>query len=197
MFALYRKSTRKYFVLLLGILFTIIFINMSSVKSSETSIHFSVSSGTLHVQASKENVSLKINEEGDVAYGDVGKLTIVDATGSGEGWKLTLKSTPIKKLEKNNRNKDDGIKGTLFLLAQKANIQEGEGSSSPPKWVGNQTYPINGNFPVKVLSANQGEGMGTYYIDFGIDSLKFQLPENINTNTYYETTLIWNVVSGP
>ncbi|MDG5789621.1 WxL domain-containing protein [Evansella sp. AB-P1] len=196
--ALYRNLTRKYLVPVLStFLLIILLMNITTVKSSETSVNFSVSSGTLNVHSSKKNVILRMDEEKNIAYGDAGALTIVDATGSGSGWNLTLKSTPIKKLKQNESSIDEDVKGYLLLQTQEANIQEGEGSSNVPDWVGNRTYQIDENFPTKVLSANRGEGMGTYYIDFGVDSLKFQLPQGMTTNKYNETTLIWNIVSGP
>ncbi|MBU9711365.1 WxL domain-containing protein [Evansella tamaricis] len=199
MFALYGKSTKKYLVPFSStILFIFLSINIPTVKSSETSVNFTVSSGTLHIQSSKENVTLRMNEKTDVvAYGDVGKLTIVDATGSGSGWVLTVKSTPINEVEQNGRSVVDDFEGSLSLQTQAAKIQKGEGSSNPPNWVGSKTYHIEEHLPIKVLSANQGEGMGTYNIDFGVDSLKFQLQQNISDDTYLETSLVWNIVSGP
>ncbi|WP_338035512.1 WxL domain-containing protein [Halalkalibacter alkaliphilus] len=161
---------------------------------------FAISSGTLNVESSQEVVTLRMEKGEDKAYGNAGSLTIVDATGSGSGWGLSLKIMPMIEIGLPKEVSSKWSPGDLSLITQEAKIRAGEGSSESPQWFGNRTYEISESVPTKILSASPGEGMGTYHIDFGADSLKFShspSQHNTNTDTYYQTTLVWNIVSGP
>ncbi|UCZ52144.1 WxL domain-containing protein [Bacillus shivajii] len=192
---------RKILILTLSTIVIIcLAINVPSAKSitKEMRTNVSVTGGTIHVHSSMDRVLFERNSGSDYASAKAGDLTIVDATGTGNGWTLTVKSKPIIETSTNDEIKD--FHGGLLLETNNATIRGKTGSATKPNWKHGGAFSINNKMPLKVLHAKEGEGMGSYKVRFGNDSLKMQIPEHAihnEENLSYQTTLVWNIISGP
>ncbi len=123
----------------------------------------------------------------------VGVFTVIDSTGSGSGWNVTVQASQMAQ--------HDGtgyVAGGRTLPAGGMSLSApsvtADGTSSPTPTVSTGPYTIDGGSAVKIASAATGEGMGTY--DFGASTITLAVPANAYAKTYRSDITV-SLVSGP
>ena len=139
-----------------------------------------------------------------------GEFFVTDARGTQAGWDLTVSATPFTIVEPVG----GWVKENVYSLPMGSfslnnlvglNGVYGENASLYP--VAQQLgVAIDLGQEVKIASASKGTGMGRYAFDFGQEALslvidpttakidKVNYPDSV---TPYESTITWNLVSGP
>lgn len=149
-----------------------------------------------------------------VSTGFAGDFGVIDARGTQEGWSVTVEATPFTMVEPAGgfingvSDKYSLPYGSLVLNPLETILGVyGEGSDIYPKGATAGTaIDLDGGGAVKVASAEIGKGMGEYKLTFGVDALELVIDPTTakidNENhpggiTPYESTLTWNLVTGP
>lgn len=144
-----------------------------------------------------------------------GDFGVIDARGTQEGWSVTVEATPFTIIEPSSGWAIvDGISTSGYQLPMGslslASLTTIAGANQEPA----QYHPsiefvdkaIDLNQAIKIAVADKGKGMGEYVLTYGVDSLCLVIDpltakvDNINypdTVTPYESTLTWNLISGP
>jgi hypothetical protein len=159
---------------------------------------FEVKPGVLSLRPSSERVQLHLNSGEKEAYFDPGTIAITDATGSGLGWYVTVKASPLIEFIQGEKEGRVLPAGSLALSLAEAKVKIGKGSGEPPDWIGGEEYAIDKGTPIALLSAGRDQGMGSYVVSFGPKSLKLVLPEGVKSSpSTYESILTWSIQQGP
>ena len=145
----------------------------------------------------------------------LGTLSVVDATGSGSGYKVTAQASQFTELGTDGQAWNGvGETGTAKVLPT-SSLRLGVPSTITP--MGGTTSPsptasiagltvIDGGAPVKVLSAAVNQGMGSYDVSFPAASLELTVDvatAQVDTVNYpgaptpYSSTITWSIVTGP
>ena len=119
-------------------------------------------------------------------------VTLTDATGTGNGWSVTLKASKItnataKNIALNTLSDDSLVLGTVSVAAV--------GDSTPITNIVTTTGAINNDLGIEVLKAGTNEGMGKYTISMEPMALTL-LPKEAKAGTY-TSTLTVTLTSGP
>ena len=126
--------------------------------------------------------------------------TVVDPTGTGAGWNITVVSTDITGLEVDGlttRTIDiDAAGGDQDLLVSVASIAVTTGNGLPTTAVGSNTdVPFTGASALKILSAAADDGMGTFTY---VPTFTLEVPaETYASNTTFGGTITVTIASGP
>lgn len=139
---------------------------------------------------------------------------VVDSTGSGNGWHVSLSATQLTEDTPTN----GFASGTSALKPPVGSVQlsgtrtvtVGDGSaplsSSGGPLIDNPTAVIDGQSPFTLLDAKSGFGLGTYTVNEPSDGLVLTLNPSTtkvdsvnypNEPTPYSTTLTYSVTSSP
>lgn len=137
---------------------------------------------------------IDLNGEIQTKYAKISDLTVIDPTGTGAGWDVTVKATQLTTGEDETGN-------TLMLPKDSLKISEpivtaGNGSSGADTVVTSEGT-IDNETGITLLSANEEGGMGTYTVTFPEDSLELKLnPKDVKTGTYTSTITV-TITTGP
>ncbi|WP_087972500.1 WxL domain-containing protein [Oceanobacillus rekensis] len=115
------------------------------------------------------------------------EFSVVDATGTGAGWNLNIKATQL------------ATTGGQTLPENSLNISTptitAENGSSDASVIGSGNGDINSTTGVKLLTAEEDEGMGTFKITNSTLTLNLQ-PKDTMAGTY-TSTVTFDLVAGP
>lgn len=143
-----------------------------------------------------ENV--KLNGETQIAHASPGTLTITDATGTGDGYRVNVQATQF-----HTKGTKTLPKGSLTLSSNGSNITKVGGTNSQnPEFKANN-FIIDVDSQTTIVSAKKDQGMGKYNVKF--DDKAFALTINPHTTyvegngstTTYESNLTYSIVTGP
>jgi hypothetical protein len=183
---------------------TLIFITIFSLFSSDDvkgssnqETQFLIKPGTLSLQSSINEMEFVLNEIEQIAYADAGSLKVTDATGSGLGWRISVKASPLAEVGENGEKMVELPNGSLTLSLENARIKVGEGSGLPPAWVGGMNPIIDKEVPTTILTADREQGMGTYKIFFDQNALELEVPKESISPASYQSVLTWSIQQGP
>jgi hypothetical protein len=169
---------------------TALSLNLVSGDFSLAAPAASINFGSLTVDGAVQNLT-----------GNLGTLVVADWRGTEEGWHVTVSASPFTQ-------SNTGVNPALTLpvgslaLSGVNTITQTSGSSVLPSASGGSPWTID-NGAVTLLSANAGEGVGTFDITFPVSVLtltidtKNQLVDPDNDPTIYESTITWTVNAGP
>ncbi|KRK98735.1 hypothetical protein FD04_GL000471 [Secundilactobacillus odoratitofui DSM 19909 = JCM 15043] len=123
-----------------------------------------------------------------------GKLTVDDETGTGAGWTVSVDLSDFTNAAGTNMSKGNGwTMGTGAQTTTYAGSPTQIGTAPHSLSTGTTLTP--GNQAVGILSAGQGEGLGTWSTTFSDAKLNFaKLPAMKAT---YTATMNWTLTSGP
>lgn len=119
---------------------------------------------------------------------------VVDATGTGAGWALTVQATRFAEVDSAGAYVDGGRTLPAESLSMAAPTVSAEGTSSPPPSVAPGPYLIDGAGAVSLLSAATDAGMGRFVVAPG--GLTLSVPGDAYARTY-RSDLTLSLVSGP
>jgi hypothetical protein len=147
-----------------------------------------ISGGGIHVvsdPASLVFAPVTLTGTPQVTNATLNKLTILDASGSGSGWHVSVSATPLT----------DGV-NTFPINSMSIDDPSGisTASSSPSPTL--STGGVIDNGAVTLASAAIGEGMGEYDIEFGADSLNLAVGSTAVVGSYTGTMTV-TVSTGP
>ncbi|MCL7748695.1 WxL domain-containing protein [Halalkalibacter alkaliphilus] len=164
----------------------------TSFAASETSGTAQFSGGSLNIEvpASTTFTSLQLSGTVQTTTANLDNLTVVDSTGSGNGWNVKVTASPLQRTTDQYTLPENSMR----LLAP--TVTAGEGSSSESAIVTNGGV-IDNSLGVLLLNAPEAEGKGTFNTSFAENALSLTLSPDTALAGEYSTTLTWNVVSGP
>lgn len=180
-------------------------VSAQSVAYAETTTGtMGVNGGELELTAPTDITLTDVNMGDDTwmtAVGNVPTVTVNDARGTGDGWKLLIEAGPIQEI---------GGKGLVmptgsFHLGKPASVVEGGWNDSTEPVLAANNQVIN-NGPVVVASAAADTGLGEWHIDFSPGALSldvnqgWKIVDKVNypsSATPYETTLTWTLSNTP
>lgn len=114
-----------------------------------------------------------------------GPIEVKDLTGQQEGWTLTVSATPLTRSD--NYQLPGGTLTINPVTSTPSDIN-----------VNTQNNVIDNGSPVIVASADQGHGMGEYELTFAnneVFTLNLDVAQAKEGD--YESTITWNLVTGP
>lgn len=175
----------------------------SAATTAETKLNQSITGGEHNIAVTPVSNfnAVTLSGETQVTNANPGVLTVTDATGSGDGWRINVKADQFKVSgdAKSNRTLP---KGSLVLNSGGAITKVG-GTSSPNPEFKTTNFIIDTDNQVTILSAKKDEGMGKYNVSFNDKSLALTLNphstyvENKASATSYESKLTYSIVTGP
>lgn len=176
----------------------------SAATTADTKLNQSITGGEHNIAVTPISNfnAVTLSGETQVTHANPGVLTVTDATGSGNGWRINVKADQFKVSgdAKSNRTLP---KGSLVLNSSGAAITKVGGTSSPNPEFKTTNYIIDTDNQVTILSAKKDEGMGKYNVSFNDKSLALTLNphstyvENKAGATSYESKLTYSIVTGP
>lgn len=130
-------------------------------------------------------------QSGFISYPDaINNINVLDLTGKGEGWKLTLEATPLK------NDVYEFPNGSLSLSRQTGTSNDGMEVNMPKVSFDNGIVIDDGQ--VLIANAKSETGMGSFNIEFEDDSLILAIDnkysDDVESGLYY-TTLNWQLKS--
>lgn len=143
-----------------------------------------------------------------VTQSTIPPVTILDATGTGDGWKVSVSATPFKEVtpvggfKAGTTAKQFNVE--TFNLATKTIVPK-DGSSITGVTANTTRQSLNGS-EIVLANASKGNGLGKYELQFAPDALQLQA---IHTKAYvddvnyagqktpYTSTLTWAVTVAP
>lgn len=178
----------------LGICMTLSLTSMP-VFAAET-VNTDVSAGSLSITPGTIGTLSAVPLTGIVqtSTGKFGDTTIIDATGSGAGWNVNISASALT-----NTSAPASLQSlpanSLAITAPTVVAGDGASEDSPTNIVKNSGTIDNGVTGVKVLSAIQNQGMGTYTAALGNLTLTLN-PKDAYVGTY-STTITTAITSTP
>lgn len=141
----------------------------------------------------------------------LGTLSVVDATGSGSGYKVNVSASQFTEVTPGGGY--SGATTAKFLplsslkIAVPSAISATGGTSSPVPTASIAALTvIDSGAPVKLFSAAINEGMGSYDVTFPVASLELTVDiataqvdstNYVGVPTPYSSTITWSIVTGP
>lgn len=141
----------------------------------------------------------------------LGTLTLVDATGSGSGYKVNVSAsqftevTPSSGWAPTTSAKKLPLSSLKIAAPSAVTPVGGTLSPAPKSSIGGLTVVDSGS-PLKLLSAAANEGLGSYDVSFSTNSLELTVDvgtAQVDTTNYpgvptpYSSTITWSIVTGP
>lgn len=156
----------------------------SAATTADTKLNQSITGGEHNIAVTPVSNfnAVTLSGETQVTHANPGVLTVTDATGSGNGWRINVKADQFKVSgdAKSNRTLP---KGSLVLNSGGAAITKVGGTSSPNPEFKTTNFIIDTDNQVTILSAKKDEGMGKYNVSFNDKSLALTLNPH---STYVE-----------
>ncbi|MBU8906030.1 WxL domain-containing protein [Desertibacillus haloalkaliphilus] len=195
------KNATNHHILFFLWLVGVLLISQSTAYSfnQQTITKVNITSGPLYITPTKNYVEFHVQDNGNYGYADLGRLDIVDATGTGAGWDVMVQASQIKEVVEGEEKPNVLPSGSLSLSREGAQVEKGIGAGPRPVWIGENSTEIDQTEPVTILSASKDTGMGSYTITFAPKSLELNIPDTVipNKNDRYEGTITWTIVQGP
>ncbi|HZG84791.1 WxL domain-containing protein [Paenibacillus sp.] len=160
----------------------------NTAQAAETQI----SAGPLGVQDITVGnfTAVVLNGRTQNTFSTVSNFNVTDATGAGAGWKVYLTATQFKSAEGNTLPLGS-------LSVSEPTVALDDPNSSPVTTVATAAGDIDTTTGLKLLSASEGGGMGTYTVSFSPNSLTLNLlPKDVKAGTYTSTITV-SISSGP
>lgn len=176
----------------------------SAATTAETKLTQSITGGEHNVAVTPVSNfnAMTLSGETQVTNANPGVLTVTDATGSGDGWRINVKADQFK-VSGDTKSNRTLPKGSLVLNNGGAAITKVGGTSSPNPEFKSTNFIIDTDNQVTILSAKKDEGMGKYNVSFNDKSMALTLNphstyvENKAGATSYESKLTYSIVTGP
>ncbi|MFV1456361.1 WxL domain-containing protein [Bacillus mycoides] len=176
----------------------------SAATTAETKLTQSITGGEHNVAVTPVSNfnAVTLSGETQVTNANPGVLTVTDATGSGNGWRINVKADQFK-VSGDTKSNRTLPKGSLILNNGGAAITKIGGTSSPNPEFKSTNFIIDTDNQVTILSAKQDEGMGKYNVSFNDKSLALTLNphstyvESKTGATSYESKITYSIVTGP
>lgn len=186
------RRFKKIFVFLALVLLHITIVVPQRTIDASSDTTATIKPGPLIID-SPSTPTFTLNEEKHFATGNTGTLVVTDATGSGEGWRVSVTGSPIIE------TKADGSTTTLpegsFRLYKGGAKMTSNGGMFPHFFDSNYIVLDNGKQNA-VVTAYDDEGMGQFNISFADDSHRLYLP-NYNKTSTYSVSITWSITQGP
>ncbi|WP_158176897.1 WxL domain-containing protein [Heyndrickxia camelliae] len=184
-----------------------------AATTGTTIVSGSISGGDLDLVAPASASFSAVNLNGSVqtANANPGTLSITDATGTGEGYRVTVQATQLTEKAPSGGFATGTTanvlpKGLLTLTSAGGSISANSGTTATaPKFNGTSWIIDNGS-ATTIVTANKGEGLGKFDVSFPTNGLSLNLNPNTvmvdKTNyptgaTPYQTTITYTIISGP
>ena len=190
------KKWKGIFVLGITMVCTLLPVEKTEAAVSDTTtIQVVVQGGGLSVITPNTNVDFgTITIDGSVktVSAPLGTMSVVDLTGTGSGWNVTVAATQL------SNGTSTMPMNSLKLLGIQSITPIGTASPSP-SIVGAGNYTLDGGTANKILSASSNQGMGKYNIDFLPNALRLSVDTNLvkMSASPYTSTITWTMVTGP
>jgi hypothetical protein len=177
----------------------------SAATTAETKLNQSITGGEHNIAVTPVSNfnAVTLSGETQVTNANPGVLTVTDATGSGDGWRINVKADQFKVSGDSKKSNRTLPKGSLVLNSGGAAITKEGGTSSPNPAFKTTNFIIDTDNQVTILNAKKDEGMGKYNVSFNDKSLALTLNphstyvENKAGATSYESKLTYSIVTGP
>jgi len=177
----------------------IIFSKFNIINSYDTKATIGIQGGSFSLSGVVTHVSFA-NIPSDnlihTLHSSLDPLHITDNRGTLQGWNLSLSATPFTSIS------DPGLTlgSNSFVFEGIQSIDRTVGTSSPPvSTISNPVSIDSGN--IKIVSAANGNGAGTFEITFPTNSLSVfvdtSMPLTNGGPTTFESTITWILSSGP
>jgi hypothetical protein len=182
--------------LLLGALLVVAMVLMFSSQSyadsttATTTATITINGGPRTISANTGTVTLPavpLNGSQQTKTAALGNINVVDASGTGNGWDVTVQATPVKAGSQSLGT------GHLSIEPVKSVAKVDPTSSNVPasKLSSNKVIDTGA---VTVLSANTGDGMGSYQASLG--NVILSIPASTYAGTY-TATITYSLVTAP
>jgi len=131
-----------------------------------------------------------LNGRTQSTFANVNSFTVEDPTGTGAGWRVTMKATPFT-----NAAGDTLPTGSLSVTAP--SVAKIDAGSSDLTTITPSGGTLDTDLGTVILNAAGGGGMGSYTVAFGADALNLNLlPKYVKSGTYNSTITV-TIQSGP
>jgi hypothetical protein len=185
-----------------------------AATSGTTTATLGVQGGSLSITAPAVTTdfgNITLTTGSQVANASIGTLSVVDATGSGAGYKVMVQASQFTEVTPGGGWAGGTSAKTLPLSSLKLGVPSsvtavgGTTSPAPAVQIGAATV-IDSGSQVKLLSAAVGNGMGSYDVAFAANALGLTVdvataqvdPTNYSgVPTPYASTITWSIVTGP
>lgn len=181
---------------------------MVYAESKDTSVLVGITGGNLYLSAASTSQAFQIPGDGKFQSSSAGldPLTIIDATGTGKGWHVTVQASQVREVL------PDGSVGKITLPYHSLTLNNhpgiiGAGGASNFPSAAYGVWAIDDPCgPVTIASARENEGMGRWVLNFPEDCLKLDINPNIDvtdSENYsgkpvpFQTTITWSITAGP
>jgi hypothetical protein len=177
----------------------------ASGTTADTKLNQSITGGEHNIAVTPVSNfnAVTLSGETQVTHANPGVLTVTDATGSGNGWRINVKADQFKVSGGDAKSNRTLPKGSLVLNSGVSYITKVGGTSSPNPEFKTTNFIIDTDNQVTILSGKKDEGMGKYNVSFNDKSLALTLNphstyvENKAGATSYESKLTYSIVTGP
>jgi len=161
-------------------------------NTAQAATETAISAGNLGVDSITVGnfTAVVLNGRTQSTFSTVSNFNVTDATGSGAGWNVYLTATKFVSAEGNELPL-----GSLSVSQPTVGLDDP--NSSPLNTVTASSGAIDTVAGLKLLSAAEGGGMGTYTVTFAPNSLTLNLlPKYVKAGTYTSTITV-SINSGP
>jgi hypothetical protein len=146
-------------------------------------VHLTVHPGSLGITATSATGFQPTGRDahGPILTAALSGFTVVDATGTGAGWHVTMSASPVWSTSLGSQPAAPPIPTGSMLMAAPA--VSADGTDSPVPLITPGPYPIDlGGASIVIATAEPERGMGTY--DFSAAPLTLRLPAGAAAQTY-------------
>jgi len=153
--------------------------------------------------------NVSVNVVHNISSASLVPITVSDTRGTGDGWRMTVSATTLTEQSPiggftNGFAPLQFAPGSMKLYAPNVNQLNGTTSAAPS--INGSYWTIDDGDTHTIASASAGSGMGEYEFIFPTNSIElsinssYKLSDNLHYSTSptpFESTVTWNVVSGP
>lgn len=170
--------------------------------SDTTTATVNILKGDLSIAQPDATVNMgNITKDGTVQTlnANLGNMTVSDFTGTGSGWHVTASATPFTQT---NGTSGYTLPANTFVLSGIGTITQTVGTSTLPSISTGSPWVIDAG-AMTILTAGIGAGAGSFDIAFPVNALKLQVDTAGNVTdplanpTTFQSTITWNIVTGP
>lgn len=187
-----RKKLRVLFLSCLSLLLLTVPVG---AETATTTVNVTVIGGLLNIDVEEPTIdlgSITIDGKTQTLAMDLGTMKVLDFTGMGAGWHVTVEATPFtngaKELPKNSLK--------LLGIESISPINEPKGM---PSFDENTSYVLDGGTAQTIITAEKGMGMGEFNVEFAEEALKLTVntAQILASETPYKSIITYTIVAGP
>ncbi len=193
-----KQFSKRHFTVMLAMVAALVLL-ATSAFATEPGAEVTITGGTLSggdiTFANLTNIALDGTAKTATADWSIGN--IIDARGTGAGWNATLELSQFKQWENDAYVPEGHTLATSSLLATTVPVvskADETSSDASAITVILQNTPLDTTSPVKLLSSDINDGMGSFAISDMTVTL--YVPANVLASTY-KTDAVVALVSGP